>query len=132
MIKDTIQIGLAIQEILSTNDALTDLIGEDKVFPVVAAEGTTFPFVLYAQTSLDCVGTKDGIHDEVAIVDINVLSDKYAECVQVASAVRTALEGFRGTAGEYEIDDISLNDASEQYVDAYYVKDLTFAITVEW
>ena len=61
---DTLQIGLAIKAILSDSQALANVIGENKVFPVVAPEGTTFPFVLYGQTGIRETGTKDGLHDE--------------------------------------------------------------------
>jgi hypothetical protein len=128
---DTLQIGLAIQAILSDSQALASVIGENKVFPVVAPEGTTFPFVLYAQTGIRETGTKDGLHDETTFVGLDVFSDKYQSCVEASSAVRAALENYSGTVAGYDISDVILDEAVERYADGFYVKELTFAITVE-
>ncbi len=128
---DTLQIGLAIQAILSNSQELSALIGENKVFPVVAPEGTTYPFILYGQTGIRQVGTKDGIHDETTSVELDVFSDKYQSCVEASSVIRYALEDFTGPVAGFNISEILLDAADERYADGFYVKELEFAITVE-
>ena len=42
------------------------------VYPLVADEGTTFPFMIYRRSSGYSISTKDGIYSAVANIDVMI------------------------------------------------------------
>jgi len=54
----SLQIGKAIYDILHSN---TDMVAklQDKVFPLIADNNTTFPFIVYKRTGIIPAYTKD-------------------------------------------------------------------------
>ena len=64
-----IQIGKTIRTILN---------GIDNVYPLVADEGTTYPFIIYRRSSLNPSNTKDRYnYKEVATVEILIAANNY-------------------------------------------------------
>jgi hypothetical protein len=67
----SLQIGKAIYTILVKNKIT-------KVFPLVADEGTTFPFIVYKRSGLEPSNTKDRFnYSELATLDIIVAASTY-------------------------------------------------------
>ncbi len=93
----SLQIGKAIYDILHSN---TDIVAklQDKIFPLISEQNTTFPFIVYKRTGIIPAYTKDrySANDSVT-VEIVVASEKYNESVEIADLVRLALEGKKGT-----------------------------------
>ena len=60
---DTLNIGSFICDTIRTDKELTKTLGlNDKVFPIVAEDGTTFPFIIYKRTGLTSNSCKDGYY----------------------------------------------------------------------
>jgi len=93
----SLQIGKAIYDILHSNTEIVAKL-QDKIFPLIVDNTTTFPFIVYKRTGITPAYTKDRFSsNDTVTVDIIVASEVYYESVEIADLVRLALEGKRGT-----------------------------------
>lgn len=121
---NSLQIGKAIYQILNQN-------GITKVFPLVADEGTTFPFVVYRRTGLTPASTKDRYnYSELAVIDILVASSDYESGNNLAITIKDLLEHSRGNYNGINIGDIYLVNATEDYIEDAFIQKLTFNIEI--
>ncbi len=126
----TIQIGKIITSLLKANTSLVALVG-NRIFPLVAKEGTTFPFVVYRRTSVSPQYCKDGRASETASVDIVVASNTYTSSIEVADLVREALDCKAAVYQErVTVRNIEMVTAQEDYLDETYIQTLNFNFTI--
>ncbi len=125
----SLNIGKVIKEILYRDETLNNLV-KNQVFPLIAEENTTFPFIVYRRNSIRKASTKDYVNDEIASVDVVVASDKYSKSVEIAERVRFVLERGEYEGENFSVDNISLSNASEQYMQNTYIQTLTFDIEI--
>ena len=109
------KIGLAIYNILANDSDVTD-ITSTRIYPNVAKQSTTFPFLVYQTTGIDPNDTKDG----VSTVDGNsfevlCFADTYTEAVDLAQKVRVALDRKSGTYNTIEVQSIQYEGSSEHF-----------------
>lgn len=91
-------LGLYIYEKLSTDSALTTLLGGTKIYPVQISEDVAFPALSYSVVSNDPKDTKDGPGGkDVTRVQIDVFAETYAKTESIAARVRELLDGDSGT-----------------------------------
>lgn len=121
--------GKVIKEILYRDEALNTLV-KSQVFPMIAEENTTFPFIVYRRNSIRKASTKDYVNDEIASVDVVIASDKYSQSVEIAERVRFVLERGEYEGENFSVDNISLSNASEQYMQNTYIQTLTFDVEI--
>lgn len=102
--------GKAIFGILSVDAGVT-AICSTRIFPDVAAQGTSFPFAVYNITRLAPSDTKSGVStlDEERY-DINCVSATYSEAIALSEAIRTALDRYSGTVSGVEVQSIQFTD----------------------
>ena len=63
-----------------------------RVYPIVAENGTRYPFIIYTRDSVAPHAlTKDGYAEDEVTVTVKVVSDEYADAVDYAQKVREAL-----------------------------------------
>lgn len=122
---DSLNIGKAIYTILQTSIDI-----DKKIYPLIADEGTTFPFIIYKRTGLTPESTKDNTNENVS-VEINIASSNYSECIDLAIKVRKALEHKKGTYSDIAIEDIVIDDATEDYIEDTFIQTLTFKIELQ-
>ena len=125
----SLNIGKVIKDILYRDETLNNLV-KNQVFPLIAEENTTFPFIVYRRNSIRKASTKDYVNDEIASVDVVIASDKYAQSVEIAERVRFVLERGEYDGENFSVDNISLSNASEQYLQNTYIQTLTFDIEI--
>ena len=125
----SINIGKVVKEILYRDEALNTLV-TGEVFPLVAEENTTFPFIVYRRNSIRKANTKDYLNDEIASVDIVIASDKYSQSVEIAERVRFVLERGYYDSENFSVDNITLSNASEQFMQNTYIQTLTFDMEI--
>lgn len=124
----SLQTGKAIYELLSGNTDIAAKIG-NKIFPLIATNNTTFPFIIYKRTNIIPAYTKDRFSaNDTLMMDVVIASDKYNEAIELADLVRNTLEGKRGTFATIQVDDIRLVSADEDYNEDTYIQQLTFKI----
>lgn len=113
------------------HDELSDLIN---IFPIVAPQGSTYPFAVYKRNSLQVANTKDLFNiSETADIEINIVSNTYSESIEKAINIKMYLEHLKGvytTAKDEEINisDIYLVDSSEDYNGDAYIQTLLFRV----
>lgn len=124
----SLQIGKAIYELLSGNTDIAAKIS-NKIFPLIATNNTSFPFIIYKRTNIIPAYTKDRFSaNDTLMMDVVIASDKYNEAIELADLVRKTLEGKRGTFANIQVDDIRLVSADEDYNEDTYIQQLTFKI----
>lgn len=82
----------AVREILQSNDYVRTLV-EDKVFPIVANEGTIGDYILVRRIGYDRDRSKIGVSNNECIVVILAVSNNYDRSVDIIEACDKALEG---------------------------------------
>lgn len=125
----SLNIGKVIKDILYHDEALSNLV-KNQVFPLIAEEKTTFPFIVYRRNSIRKASTKDYVNDEAASVEVVIASDKYAQSVEIAEKVRFVLEHGGYDGENFSVDNITLSNASEQYMQNTYIQTLTFDVEI--
>lgn len=119
------KVGKDLTAILLADSTVHKLVG-DKVFPLVANAGTTFPFIVYRRNGYRPYSNKD-YTDEVAYIELAVLSDNYIDGVQLTDAVGNALDGKETET----IDEIAIENASEEYNSDTYIQKINLKITIK-
>lgn len=106
---------------------LNQALQTDKIFPIVAENGTTYPYIVYKRTGLNTnTFSKDGICDDSCSYSITVVSDKYDECVELANEVRRIMEKPRMVTADLVINNNRLISANEEWASNAYLQELTF------
>ena len=101
-----------------------------KVYPIIADNDAKSTFIVYRRNGLSSNLCKDGIYQETVSVEITIVSPTYSTSIETATKVRRAIERYRGTYDNYNIDDIFLTFADEQYIQNQYIQKLTFDIII--
>lgn len=127
----SIKIGKLINTRLASNETLTNMIGENKVFPIVAPNETKFPFVVYQKTNITPSRfTKDGIGEDTVTFNIFVLSDSYFESVDIADEVRKTLEARYVSNNEIYMSDTYMSSINESFESNTYIQQIQFITKV--
>ena len=126
----TLQIGKIIKTLLLSNERLKSYIG-DKVYPLIADNSTTYPFIIYRRSAIEKSSTKDDADDEQVNVEIFIVCDTYEKSISIAEEVRKSVEHRKGTFEDLYIDDIIITDASESFEENAFVQYLTITIKTQ-
>lgn len=124
-----LSIGLYINEKLGSTPDLTALVGE-KVFPISTQKEVAFPFVVYQRGGLTSTYTKDFLSVDTVSVSFIIASDEYFQSVEIAEALRAALEGKR--AKKYGISETKLVSANEDMIENTFVQNLVFSFKMDY
>lgn len=127
----SLSIGVHIYEKLKASARLTQLVG-DKFYPLSTKEQTTFPFIVYNCTDLTPNETKDryGTGDNV-IVEIVVADSGYIGSIDVAEAVRAALEHKCGEYASFSVIDAKFISGGGAFIEETYIQRLIFSFETE-
>lgn len=128
---NTILAGKYVRKFMIENNELTALIPSSKIFPLVANADTTYPFIVYSRNNLTPVYTKDHLSDNIVQFTIIVVSDEYVETLDIANAVRHALESYRYTDENITINPIKLESVVEETYDDAYIQRMTISFTAQ-
>lgn len=127
----SLQVGKAIYNILSNDVDVVNKVNK-KIYPLVADQSTTFPFIVYRRTGLEPSTTKDRyIYSSSAIIQIVIASENYNDSVDIAEKVKDALIGKSGIYSNIEILDITLINADEDYFEDTFIQTLTLNIKLK-
>lgn len=117
-----LEIGKAIYNILD---------GTTKVYPLVADQGATYPFIVYRRAGLQHSNTKDRYnYSELATVEVIVAGATYQNALQIAKEVMGRMEHTRGKYDNITISEIKLINAEEDYLEDAFIQKLTFNIEI--
>ena len=119
-----LRVGKSINYLLTNSDVNTTIKG--RIFPVVADQGTNYPFITYRRSGSADYDSKDKVFQDQTTVELVIASASYQESIEIAQKCREALEGKRLD----NIKDIKLVDASEDYVEEAFTQNLLFTIKI--
>jgi hypothetical protein len=125
-----LNIGEAIYSVLASTAAVTAKVGQ-RIFPLVAPEGTQFPYVVYSCMSMSAARDKDSFfYQQLVTEGIVVCTDEYKEGVDIAMAILEALQfDDREIAvgdGTLSVLESRFDTRTEDYVNNVFVQGLTF------
>lgn len=85
-------IGEAIFQILTADPAVSALVGS-RISPVVAPEGTEFPYIVYSCASMSTAKDKDSMfYQQDVFESIIICTETYEEGIDILTAVGRALQ----------------------------------------
>lgn len=101
-----------------------------KVFPV-ATDCAELPYILYRRTSLSSNPQKSGQPgaDEIQI-EVICFTERYGEGVELAEAVRAALDQITAEHDGMRLRSCYLLDSEEAYQDDAFVQQLVFSVKI--
>ena len=90
-------VGKAIYYLLTNATGVTDIVST-RVYPEVAQQDAALPYIVYNVTNNEPTDTKpEPSKLDTAQVEVNVYSNSYTEAIDLAVAVRAALDRVKGT-----------------------------------
>lgn len=100
-----------------------------KIFPVVE-DKAELPYIVYRRTQLEQVPTKAGRGADTVGIEILCYTKGYTEGVELAEAVRGALDGAQGESDGLVMRSCYLADSEEAWQDDAYVQQLVFNVKI--
>ena len=119
---DSILIGKTLYKLLTESNELKEYVGEN-IYPLIADDGVTFPFIIYFRTSIKNVSCKDGYFEDEVSFSVMVVSNKYIESLEIANLVRGILEKKKLSDKIYNC---TVEDVDEDYKENAFVQILYF------
>ncbi len=112
-----------IQSLLLQNEEIKALVG-NRVFPIMAPEGTDGDFIVYQRDGLKQEYTQMGVAGQTAVIYVTAVSDSYVRNNSLASLIYDTL------SGDYKDPDmrIQLEDSTEDFIDKKFIQVLQFSI----
>lgn len=101
-------------------------------YPIIAEQGANFPFCTYRRMGYYARNTKDIFnYEETITIEVMIAAQTYAESIELAQRVKDMLEGNRGVYENLKINDITMTDASEDFIADTYVQRMQFNIDLD-
>lgn len=137
---NSILAGKYIYSLMVENAELSVLVDSDKIYPLRVElrldpdtgeeQEITFPFIIYSRTSLEPTYTKNFLTENLLKYTVIVVSDDYDNSLEVANAVRHALEG-KAIRNEYlNICPIKLDSVTEETMEDTILQRMEFSFAV--
>lgn len=128
MAKTSLSAGAIIRNILVSDENVMSI--AKKVFPVVV-DNATLPYVAYRRSRLEHNPSKAGYPGADTVqIDVNCYASTYQESIELAEAVRVALDYAKGETEDMRMRSCRLSDASEAYEDDAFVQSLIFEVRI--
>ena len=110
-------------------EALVDV----RIYPMYLPQSPTFPACAYNRTSSRIISLlKNDTNLIEARYEVAAFSKTYNECIEVADQIRQALQRQRGTISGVVIDDITIDDISQDYEQEFEIFESTTDITISY
>ena len=128
MAETSLSAGAVIRNILVNDEDVMAI--AKKVFPVVV-DSATLPYVAYRRSHLEHNPSKAGSPGADTVqIDVNCYASTYQESIELAEAVRAALDYANGGTDDMHMRSCRLSDASEAYEDDAFVQSLMFEVRI--
>lgn len=115
-----------IYNLLINDTKLKELVG-DKIYPLVAEESVTYPFVIFTKEEVNGVYSKDLLVYDSITISVAVAATSYFQTVEVAERVRAILENRRDSY----FYNILLESVTEEFIDDAFVQNLQFSAKIQ-
>ena len=127
---DSLKIGKVVVQLIADCEELNKAIGL-KIYPLIAPENTSLPFCIYRRGNLQTSNNKDirafeqDIQFEIAIASAN-----YGGALNIAISLCDLLTKTRGYYDGIYISQITLDNATEDFIEETYTQTLIFNIKI--
>lgn len=126
--KTSLSAGAVIRDILLSNEEVKRR--TNKVFPIVI-DKAQLPYILYRRAALSHSPSKQGaLGADTVTMEVVCYTAKYAEGVELAEAVRGALDYASVESGGVQMRSCTLADSEEGYEDDAFVQSMIFTIKI--
>lgn len=125
--KSSLSAGEIIRNILVNNAEVAAR--AKKVFPVVE-DSAELPYIVYRRTQLEQEPAKSRRGADTVGIEILCYTQHYTEGVELAEAVRDALDGAQGEKDGLVMRSCYLADSEEAWQDDAYVQQLVFNVKI--
>ena len=119
------KIGSEIRNVILSSSAVKNAV-DTKVFPLIAAAGTTFPFVVYRRSSYSPQSDKDVLSESV-YMEIAIICTNYEQSVSIANDVADALIQYESDT----IEEIKVTNISEEFISNSFVQKVNLQIDLK-
>ena len=100
-----------------------------KVYPVVE-DTAELPYIVYRRTQLEQNTVKGRTGADTVGIEILCYTEHYTEGVELAEAVRAALDGVQGESDGLVMRSCYLSDSEEGWQDDAFVQQLVFNVKI--
>lgn len=125
--KTSLSAGEIIRTILANDAEVTTR--ANKIYPVVE-DRADLPYIVYRRTQLKQDPIKNGRGADTVGIEILCYTKQYTEGVELAEAVREALDGVQGESDGLVMRSCYLEDSEEAWQDDAYVQQLVFNVKI--
>lgn len=122
MKQTSISVNKHIYNLLINDEILKELV-DDKIYPIVAEETVSYPFILFTKESAIANYTKDLLMYDTVTISIAIAATNYSQTVEIAERVRQILENRRD---DYFYN-ILFDEVTEDFVEDAYIQTLKFS-----
>lgn len=125
--KSSLSAGEIIRGILAADAAV--MARARKIYPVIV-DKAELPYIIYRRTSLQQDPVKGGRGADTVGIEVICYTAGYTEGVELAEAVRDALDGATGTSDGLVMRSCFLSDSEEAWQDDAYLQQLVFTVKI--
>ena len=122
MKETSISVNKHIYNLLINDEILNGLV-DKKIYPLVAEESVTYPFVIFTKESAMGNYTKDLLMYDTVTISVAIAATNYIQTVDIAERVRQILENRRD---DYFYN-ILFDEVTEDFVEDAYIQTLKFS-----
>lgn len=122
MKQTSISVNKHIYNLLINDEILNELV-DKKIYPIVAEETVTYPFILFTKESAMGNYTKDLLMYDTVTISIAIAATNYIQTVEIAERVRQILENRRD---DYFYN-ILFDEVTEDFAEDAYIQTLKFS-----
>lgn len=123
--KTSISAGEIIRKVLLDDHRVSAI--TKKVYPVVTDEAK-LPYIVYRRTQLEQNPIKVGRGADTVGIEVVCYADGYGPSIELAEAVRAALDGCQAEVDGLSLRSCYLTDSEEAWQDDAYIQQLVFTI----
>lgn len=125
MRETAISVNKHIYQLLSSDSGLTTMV-DNKIYPLVAEESVTYPFVIFTKESVSGNYSKDFLVNDTVTISVVVAASNYFQTVNIAERIRAILENYRDG---YFLS-ILLDNVTEEFIEDAYIQQLQFSAKI--
>lgn len=125
MRETSISVNKYIYQLLISDEKLKELVG-NKIYPLVAEESVTYPFIIFTKENAFANYTKDLLTYDTVNISVAIAAVNYFQTVEIAERVRQILENHRD--GYFY--NILLDNVTEDFAEDTYIQQLQFSAKI--
>ena len=122
MTTTAVSVGQKVYELLASNAELKKIIDINNIFPLIAEEGATFPFIVFRRNGITPTYAKNELANETVSLTVFIASKSYSDSVKIAEIVREIMELHKDSYFNL----ITFDGITEDFVEDSYIQELTF------